>query len=398
MNAARSTLRHLAILVLAMPAVVSAQDAPPPNLANLEHRRSRACVAGFAALEELDRRLEAPRARLQRLSRVADAVALERLSFADSLDSSDALEREVALWFGVDQELANRFVEEGDSARIEQRRAARADVENHISRAAEAVQVDVAQRLEQSQDLLEAGAPCEGAILVRGAVVDACRSQVSPVCALAEATGPTGRVQFVDAAADLWDVEEIRPWSDPEPIGVGPNGQLTGGRTSARTRRGNLIFTVRLVPLIRPRTELVAEEVQLFEAVLDSLGFQFDHPELVFAPALEINTNVTEPLGDETFYVVHFGDGTDPDVLYSTPARSGEPVGENVLLTPRQLERLKAGDIITLSAVSGPDGETAVSVFAMEITNVGQSPATSSLVEYLAGAFAEDLARLAPPP
>ena len=90
-------------------------------------------------------------------------------------------------------------------------------------------------------------------------MIEACQSVSSALCDAA-ASGDSVSLGFVENAADLWDMQEIRPWTDPGPLGFGPDGSLMGARTVAQARLGNIVLVVGLAPLIRERAQLPEEE------------------------------------------------------------------------------------------------------------------------------------------
>ena len=107
-----------------------------------------------------------------------------------------------------------------------------------------AIQTEAQALIDASGDIATEAAPCDGAILIRPAVIQACASQQIPVCVSAAAAEPDGVFRFVDTAEDLWDVQELRPWTAPGPLAVAPSGMLTGARTVAFARHGNIVISV----------------------------------------------------------------------------------------------------------------------------------------------------------
>jgi len=381
---------------------LGAQEPPPPDLAEAELSRSRSCVASLADLAALNATLEPIARRLDRMNALGRAVSLEKREDVMPFDTSDPVEEAVARWFASDSALAVRIIASQDSALVAERRAARTAILERITGTIQELATDGQNRAREGAPVQEAAQPCEGAILVRSAVLEACAGTPSPVCEAAAAEDPEGTIRFVDSAADLWDVEEYRPWSQPAPIQPGPEGGLTGARTAARARRGNVVFTVALAPLLRRRADLPEEEVGQFEANLDTLGFTFDHPLFVMAPAFEIQAQLPAPLGGETHYLFHFGDLTGDDVIWSTEAGPPRLVVASFPATKEGLARLQAGEPVSLTAVRIPEVEggeaQAEAVFTITLMQVGQANNVATLVEYMkGGGLSRDLAALVPP-
>ena len=396
----------IAVITVAIPSTAPAQEDPPAGFAELELARSRTCVTSLARLAELNARLQPLAVRFERLVRIARAVALEDEAVldsipagarsADSVAAVDPVEDSVRAWFRSDGELARRYLAERDEALNRQRAAARERVKTLVQGSADSVRAQADQEMAANADVQAAAAPCQGAVFVRSAVQEVCASQAGPVCAGASAAEPGGRFRFVESPDDLWDIQELRPWSDPGPLQVAVNGQLAGARTEAVTRNGNVVLVVALVPLIQERAQLAEEEITRIETVIDSLGFSFEHPRVVFSPALEMQANLPEPLGGEDLYILHFGEVTEPDVLWSGPAGSGAPIRAGVLPTPANLAKLRSGEPLSLTAVRTIAEGEAEAVFSFGLTTVGQSSATTRLLSYMAERLSEDFKRLVP--
>jgi hypothetical protein len=145
--------------------------------------------------------------------------------------------------------------------------------------------------------------------------------------------------------------------------------------------------------------------VSEFETNLDSLGFTFEHPDFVMAPAVEFQANVPAPLGGETNYLLHFGDLSGDDIIWSVPV--GEPglIQATFPASAMDLARLQRGDVVSLTAVKVPQaeppaGETveAEPVYTVPLLQVNQEQAVGVLLQYMAsGQLGRDLARLVPP-
>jgi hypothetical protein len=243
-------------------------------------------------------------------------------------------------------------------------------------------------------------APCQGAILVRSAVLEACGATSSSVCAAAASTEPSQTFRFVESAEDLWGIQEFRPWTDPEPIGLAADGTLMGARTAARARLGNVILVVGIAPMIRERSQISEEDAAEFDANLDSLGIAFDHPRFVMAPAMEVQANLPAPLEGETHYILHLGDLSEPQVLWTVPAGTGGVVQAAMPAPGPVLGALQAGQPLSLTAVQmAAEGSTeAEAVFSLQLTPVNQGRAVNALLGYIVGGqLSRDLRVLVPP-
>ena len=181
---------------------------------------------------------------------------------------------------------------------------------------------------------------------------------------------------------------------------LAPNGALVGGRTGARARKGNLTFTVNLMPLLRQRSELTEEEIGQFEANLDSLGFTFEHPLVAMAPGLEVQLNLPPPVGGEDVYILHFGDLSGEDVIWSVEADAGGLVQAIFPAHRPVLDRLRAGEVVSLTAVQTPEeeGGEGVAVFTVSLLQVGQASNVDALLQYMSdGTLGRDLLALIAP-
>lgn len=376
---------------------VQAQDALPEGLARVEMERSRQCVDVLARIEALEDRLEPMAARSQRLTALANAIALEDRASVEPLDADDPVEAEVSAWFDQDLTLATRYIEEQDEALVTQRNEARRAIRTRLSEALGAVQAEADEQIASAGNLTSSVGGCDGAILIRSAVLEACETTESPVCEAARSGVAGGAYRFVDAPEDLWQVEEMRPWTSPAPLGVMPDGQIGGARTMGYARIGNLTLTLAFAPLLGSRVNFSEEEISHFQALVDSAGFKFEHPEVTFVPALSLRASAPEPLAGETFYMLHFDEPTEADVLWSGPAGTGDAVESTVPLSPRYLARLSAGHPVRFTAVTeDPDGEAGEMVYSVQFTPLNQSPAASALVSYMSEQLASDLAQIVP--
>lgn len=395
------------LLVLALPGVALAQDSSavasaPGGLAEVELARSRQCVEVVARTAALQAELSPLADRSQRLLDVARAVAIEDPSAVAPLDETDATEAAVARWFERDQALARQLLEADDEAIRSERAAGRDEIKAVVNEAIAAVQAEAQARIDAAGPLTTEVGGCDGAILVRSAVLEACAAGTeSPLCAAAAAESAEARqgFRFVDSPENLWDVQEMRPWTAPSPLTILPDGQLGGARTIGYARNGNLTLSLAFAPLLAERERLSPEEISRFEAVNDSLGFTFEHPQVAFTPALSLRTNAPRPLAGETLYVLHFDTPDSADVVWSGPAGAGEAVQATVPLLPVHLQRLGRGDPLRFTAVrqddpAQPEGSV---VYSIEFTSLNQARATQALMGYMAEGLSADVAQLVPP-
>ena len=380
-----------------VPAPTAAQETLPDGLASLERERSRQCVPVLARLDALDTNLEPLAERSQRLMAIANAIALEDRSGVEPLDSSDPVEAAVAAWFDRDMELANRYLETEDGTLVVERDQDRQAIKERVSSALGEVQTEANATIASAGELTTSVGGCDGAILLRPAVLEACEASDSPVCDAARASEPRAPYRFVDDPADLWEVQEMRPWTSPTPLTVTPDGQLGGARTVGYARNGNLTLSLAFAPLIGNREEFTPEQLSRFEEIVDSAGFSFDHPDIAFVPALSLRASVTAPLAGETVYVLHFDGPEAADPLWTGVA--GRAVEVTFPVAPRHLARLASGHPLRFTAVveDSTDAESAGDVaYSVEFTPLNQSPATSALMSYMSAQLSADLHQLVP--
>lgn len=380
------------------------EPAPPPNFAAAETARSRNCVPLVGRLEAVSAELDPRSRRAERLSALHRAVSAEDSLRVTPLAEDDPLEQAVGEWFRMDHELALEYLETEEEAVREDRQVRREAMLDRLEEEFEEVSRETEEILESTSDLQQAIQSCQGRIFVRTAVLDACQgvdASGNPLCEAARASEPTGRFQFVENAPDLWDIEQLRPWSEPSRLQPAAGGGLVGARTAALTRRGNIRFVMGLEPLFQHRDSLSEEHVEGLDVHLDSLGITFDHPDFVMSPTLGYELDVPGRLGDETEYLLHFGDLSNPeeDVLQRIPVPERWPVGGAFAPSEATLVRLVRGDPVSMTAVSVPeDGEEAEPVFSIGITNVQQSARVNALLQYMmSGQLGADLAALVPP-
>lgn len=389
----------LVFFALLVPVAARSQDVPP-GLADVELARSRACVPALGRIEELDSILRPYAIRMERLRALGRAISLEDRAEAGTLAEADSVESEVARWFVADSTLAARYIaEKVESIQVE-RAEARAAILERIRASMQAVGAEAQGLIGDAAAVEEAARPCEGAIFVRSAVLEACAASGSALCRAAADTLPQGPYRFVEAPADLWDVEDYRPWTTPEPLQGTPQGALVGARTAAQARRGNVVVGVALAPLLRARSEVDSARTAELEANLDSLGYTFDHPLFLMAPVIELEANVPAPVGGETHLLLHFGDLSGEDILWNTEVGAGGVFQASILASRTDLERLQAGEVVSLTAVRLPEGEdpTAEPIYTVPILQVGQAQNVAALLQYMSGgALGRDLAALIPP-
>lgn len=385
------------------------QTVVPSNLVEWETERSRMCVPVLARLADLDARLEPLAERAERLGRLEAAIAVEDSARVSPFDESDPVELAVRDWFIADEELGRRYAEGEEEVQEERRRAREATVQE-LRDTFEEVNTRAQEVLEAEADLQESAPDCQSAIFVRPVVLEVCDEGVaSPICQEAREPQVQGLFRFVEAPEDLWDVEQMRPWTDPSVLRPAPGGGLAGARTSSLVRRGNVTVVVALEPMIRERAQLDETQAAEFDAHLDSLGFAFDDPRFVMAPALAVELDIGRPLAGETHYFLHFGNLSDParDVIWVAPSGGRGPIRGVASADEEMLLRLASGEEVNLTAiriigdlVEGDEMEAleGEALFSLGLPMVGQTEAVTALVGYMGGGqLAADLSRLFPP-
>jgi len=266
-----------------------------------------------------------------------------------------------------------------------------------VTSALEALQAEAQGHMDASGDLAQVSPPCDGAILIRPVVVEVCQTGTGPVCDAVAETEAGGRYSFVDSPSDLWDVSEFRPWTEPGPLEAAPDGQLVGGRTLGWARQGNVVVTATFGPLLQQKTDLTAEQLTVLQGVLDTMGMEFSHPDIAFAPSLSLRATLPEPLAGETFYVLHFGAPEDADIIWTGPAGTGANIEATMVIGPGDAESLASGLTVSFTAVhETAEGENE-GVFSIQLTTVNQGPAVAALLNYMSGRLSVDLAALVPP-
>lgn len=385
------TMRSLALLglltVVAAPA--TAQLTPPSDLAAVEVRRSQRCVTVIDQVRQLDSELAPFASRRMRLQAIAEAVNIEDPSVVASLDRADPTEGAVVAWFSTDQLLAQRFVETGVEALQQERSTGRQTILRTIGEAALRVQEQADSVLDENQETVLAAGPCDGAVFVRPAVVEACGDRDAPICQAARdpEAPPTGFL-FVDNPDSLWAMRDLRPWTTPTGLAMGAGG-LDGGRTIGYARVGNVVVTVALSPILRQSEDVTPAERFRYDQTNQALGFIFDHPTIAFAPGFGMRAALPEPLAGEDEYLIHFGDPTDPDVVWRGEAGTGAALEATMPMSAGHILRLRNGEALSLTAVRGDDPR-----YTISLDTAGQAEAASALVTYMSSQLSVDLNEL----
>ena len=401
----------LLLVALNLPTPLLAQDplaAEPadaflaPGLPAAELARSRRCVPTLARMDTLNIRMGPLARQVDRIEALGRAVTREDSTQAVPFDGDDPLEEAVRQWFTTDQALARQYLESGDPAIETQRAEGRGKILGRLQEAVDSVDARVTEMVAASGDLPSELRECDDVMLVRSVVLEECATMDSPVCSEARSATPSGPYRFVNAPEDLWDIESVMPWNPPPPVGLTPQGGVGGAQTRSVSRRGNLLLALAVRLFIQDRSTVSPDQLTDLQAILASVGFAVEHPQYLIAPVLALELNVTEPLAGAHFYFLHFGDLTEPteDVIWSAPTSAQGPVDVIIPATKAILDRLAAGEIVTLTAVRFPDanskeGET---VFSLELTSIGEASSVSAFLSYLtSGQLADDLTALVPP-
>jgi hypothetical protein len=389
--------------IAAPPAVSALPDPPPSRLGEVERARSRTCVASLAVLAALDEQLAPLFRRGDRIQMLNAAVALEDSTRVTPFDLTDSLEVAVRDWFVADWQLAMQAVSAGAGAEAiqQQRSQARDRVRAQLQAALDPLRAEAEQRATAAGDVDAAAELCENKIFVRSAVVEACATTESPICAPARTPEPDGPFGFVDAPEDLWDLEQLVPWSDPVSLARTPDGGLAGARTASLSRHGNIALIVGVEPMLRARETLSAEDAAEMDANLDSMGIPFEDKRFAMAPVVTIQLNIPEPIGGETHYALHFGEMTDPvdEIIWTAPAPAKGPVEAIVPSPGWVLSALARGDAVTFSALRQVEGSPPQRVYQLGLTPLGQARSISAVLTYMtSGQLGRDLAEVLPPP
>ena len=393
----RTVLIAATLSTLATP-VTAQLDAPPSGLAEVELRRSRTCVGVLGRVDQVNGRLDPLALRMRRVAALAEAVSLEDNGIVSSLDATDALERQVRDWFTSDATLAQRLVAQPDPAMQAARTAGREVIKAAVTTAMEEIQAEANGIIEENRDLLDAAAPCDGAIFVRSEVLAACEDGSALICE--QARLPASEVsgfRFVDTPDNIWQIQEFRPWTAPTPLGPGPTGQLDGGRTVGFVRAGNVVVSVAFTPVLRDVEETTPEELATWRATNDSLGITFSHPAIAFVPGLGVRAALPEALGGEDRYMLHFGSPDAPHVLWLGEAGTGAPLQVTNPLSAADVRRLQTGDPVVFTALRTDESGVDQIAWAIALSEVNQAPATQTLLGYMASQLSIDLNTLLTP-
>ena len=370
----------------------SLESIVPARLAEVEVERSRSCVATLAQVEGLDVQLDPLAGRSRRLMAIAEAISIEDRSIISELDPSDPVESDVQAWFATDSLLAVRYMQTEDEAIQEQRRMGRESVKLRIGSAISRVQMSADSVIAENQDVLTRSGPCDGAVFVRPAVLEACADVESELCDIVAAPSPDEAFyRFVDTPEEIWELRELRRWTEPMPLQVGPTG-LDGARTIGYARVGNVVVTAAFAPVLRSRSEIRPAELFVFEQTNQALALTFDHPDIAFTPGLALLAALPTALADEDGYIVHFGDPSEPEILWSGEAGTGAPLEASLPISAAQVIRLRNGEALALTAVRGDDP-----VYSIVLSTEGQVDNVGALLRYMAAGLGADLLRIAPP-
>jgi hypothetical protein len=385
------------VLLLGIASPVAAQGDVPANLVSIELERSSTCVDVLTRLEALDVELTPLANRAQRLLAIAGAISIEESSIVDSLNATDWVEAAVRDWFAADAALAQRSVTEQSQTILDERAVGKRAIEETVGGAIEEVQAEADSIMSPTGTLAQDGAECAGVTLVRGAAIEACNGITSRVCSAARDSMVQSPFQFVEGAELLWYSQEFRPWTAPGPIGLSPQGQLSGARTIGNTRVGNVVISVSMTPLFRSRSELSPDDLAVFDSINAPLGIESSHPVVTFVPSLGIQANLARAIGGESRYVVHFGPPEEPDVVWVAEADSGAPISGVVALSPVHVAHLAEGQPLILTALADEADQEALALFSIELTSVNQVQPVRSLLGYMTQQLSADLERLIPP-
>lgn len=382
------------LLFAAIASPAHAQLEPPAGLTTVEERRSRSCVETLERVRVLDEELTPFGIASARLQQIAQAVTLEDGAVLGSLDASDPMEGAVAEWYVADQFLAQRFAETGADEVAQERASSKQAVRETISAAAVELQGQVDSVLSANEETILAAGPCDGAIFVRPAVLEACGDLESELCDAARASAGSAPTpfRFVDDAVSMWDVEQLRPWTAPTRLQVGPTGQLDGARTVGYTRVGNVVVTTAISPILRESTEVTPSDRFQFEQTNQALGLIFSHPTITFTPGFGMRAALPEALAGEDEYILHFGDPSAPDVVWRGDADTGQALEATVPMEASHVLRLRNGDALSLTAVREDDPQ-----YTIMLDTTGQIAATEALVTYMSAQLSADLNELIPP-
>ena len=381
---------------------LSDEEPWPRSLLEVEATRSRRCVPLLARLDALNDALNPVRTRTQRLGQLVDAVALEDTTRATPFDTDDPIEQAVLEWYEADQGLARQFLATGDTTLQAQRTEGREAILARVREAGDATAAEADTMVAATGDLLQSADACLGVMFVRDFVLEACEETQNALCAEARGGTPSGRFRLVEAPEDLWGVETLRPWSQPSRLGLTAQGTLRGASTNASATRGNVAVVVGIEPMLQDKTVVEPEDVARFEAALDSLGLTFEHTRFQLVPGLAIRLDVWTPLGGESYYFLHFGGLANlaDDVIWSASAATGAPIAYMAPVQKPVLDRLAAGEVMSLTAVRFPESGVmeGEAVYTIELPVVSQAEAVGAVIDYISsGQLQTDFTSLVPP-
>ena len=393
-------------MVAQVPDTLAAEPAEPPppaGLAAAEISRSLRCVPTLARLDTLNVKLEPLAVRSTRMRQLLDAVTREDTTRAAPFDARDPVDASVSRWFAADQTLAVQYSTTGDSL-VEARRArGREEIGKRLQSVIDSTNVRAKELMDATGELDGEVAECENVLLVRSAVLERCPPSLTiPVCAAARTDSVVATYHFVGDPVEMWDVESSSLWTDPVRLGVSPNGSILGAESSVSERRGNLVLGLAIRPMVQERANLTPEELATLEAGLDSIGVTYKHPRFVIAPTLSFEFIIAEPIAGENFYFLHFGDLSQPtrDVIWSGPAPARGPTRMIIPGRKSVLDRLAAGEIVSLTAVRFADATSkqAEAVYSLELPSLRQDSAVGGLMQYYTGGqLGQDFDAIVPP-
>jgi hypothetical protein len=377
---------------------------PPPGLAAAETGRSQRCVVTLARMDTLDTKLAPLANRSLRLRVLYEAVTREDTTRAAPFDTKDPIEAAVTRWYTADQRLAVQYSTTGDSLVEVKRAEGRNEISARLRAAIDSVSAQGQAELKSNEELQAEIGECQGVVFVRSAVRESCPPSLTiPLCAAARVDSIVPGFTFVNDPLEMWDIESASLWSVPQRLSPGPNGGLLGGESSVSERRGNLQLSLAVRLYAQERSTLTADQLAGIQVDLDSIGITFKHPQFILYPVLGFEFVIADPIAGENFYFLHFGDLSQPsrDVIWSGPAPGRGPTRMILPAKKWVLDRLAAGEIVSLTAVKFADATTkqAEAVYNLELTSVRQSSSVAALVAYFTGGDLEkDFSALVPPP
>ena len=182
----------LLLAVLSKPVIGVAQDAPPAGIAEIELERSRLCVPVLTQLDELNLQLQPLGIRTERLRQIAAAISIEDRTVMDSLNVNDPTEAAVRDWFLSDGRLAQSFLDTNEQTIQQQRAVDRELIKGTVQATLEGIQSEAQSIIEDAGDFGPEASSCEGAVLIRSAVIEACGSEQNLICDAAKPANSDG--------------------------------------------------------------------------------------------------------------------------------------------------------------------------------------------------------------